>query len=106
MLFLSLCYTIGLMSTEKNCLTKIIFDHTFSTLTLNIFIVETSGIGCPTKLLEITPTNTKPNVTCINGTKIKDKISSKSMLIKFGLLSVNQLAAKIKLKNPAVVAWR
>ena len=33
----------------------------------------------------------------INGTRIKDKISSKSMLIKYGLFSVNQLAAKIKL---------
>ena len=33
----------------------------------------------------------------INGTRIKDKISIKSMLIKFDLLSVNQLAAQIKL---------
>ena len=33
----------------------------------------------------------------INGTRIKDKISLKSMLIKYGLPSVNQLAAKIKL---------
>jgi len=33
----------------------------------------------------------------IDGTKIKDKISTSSMLQKFGLLSINQLAAKIKL---------
>ena len=33
----------------------------------------------------------------INCTKIKDKISIKSMLDKFQLLSVSQLAAKIKL---------
>ena len=33
----------------------------------------------------------------INNTKVKDKISIKSMLSKFGLLSVNQLAAQIKL---------
>ena len=33
----------------------------------------------------------------INGTRIKGKISIKSMLIKFDLLSVNQLAAQIKL---------
>ena len=33
----------------------------------------------------------------INGSKIKDKISTKSMLEKFGLLSVNQLSAQIKL---------
>ena len=38
--------------------------------------------------------------TCIrvlNGTKIKDKVSIGTMLKKFNLLSVNQLAAKIKL---------
>ena len=33
----------------------------------------------------------------INGTKIKDRVSVKSMLEKFNLLSVNQLAANIKL---------
>ena len=33
----------------------------------------------------------------LNGTRIKDMISTSSMLKKFGLLSVNQLAAKIKL---------
>ena len=33
----------------------------------------------------------------LNGTQIKDKISTVSLLEKFGLLSVNQLAAKIKL---------
>ena len=33
----------------------------------------------------------------LNSTKIKDKISIRSMLEKFDLLSVNQLAAKIKL---------
>ena len=33
----------------------------------------------------------------INGTKICDKISTKYMLKKFGLLSVNQLSAKIKI---------
>ena len=33
----------------------------------------------------------------LNGTRIKDKISIRSMLTKFELLSVNQLAAKIKL---------
>ena len=33
----------------------------------------------------------------INGTKIKDRISIESMLTKFNLLSVNQLAAQIKL---------
>ena len=33
----------------------------------------------------------------LNGTKIKDRISVQSMLVKFGLLSVNQLAAQIKL---------
>ena len=33
----------------------------------------------------------------IINTKVKDKISIKSMLSKFGLLSVNQLAAQIKL---------
>ena len=33
----------------------------------------------------------------LNGSKIKDKVSTQSMLKKFGLLSVNRLAAKIKL---------
>ena len=33
----------------------------------------------------------------VNGSKIKDKISTVSILNKFGLLSVNQLAAQIKL---------
>ena len=33
----------------------------------------------------------------LNGSRIKDKISIKYMLDKFGLLSVNQLAAKIKI---------
>ena len=33
----------------------------------------------------------------LNNSRIKDKLSTKSMLTKFGLLSVNQLAAKIKL---------
>ena len=33
----------------------------------------------------------------LNGSKIKDKVSISTMLKKFGLLSVNQLAAKIKL---------
>ena len=33
----------------------------------------------------------------LNNSRIKDRISVKSMLDKFGLLSVNQLAAKIKL---------
>ena len=33
----------------------------------------------------------------LNNTRIKDRISIKSMLEKFGLLSVNQLAAQIKL---------
>ena len=33
----------------------------------------------------------------LNGSRIKDKISIKFMLDKFGLLSVNQLAAKIKI---------
>jgi hypothetical protein len=32
-----------------------------------------------------------------NGTRIKDKVSTKSMLEKYDLLSVNQLAATIKL---------
>ena len=34
----------------------------------------------------------------LNGSRIKDRVSIKSMLDKYGLLSVNQLAAKI---NPA-----
>ena len=34
-----------------------------------------------------------------NGTKISDQVSIKSMLEKFNLLSVNQLAAQIKLKE-------
>ena len=38
----------------------------------------------------------------LNGTRIKDKISISSMLDKFGFLSVNQLAAKIKL----VEVWK
>ena len=33
----------------------------------------------------------------LDGSRIKDKISIKSMLERFGLLSVNQLAAKIKI---------
>ena len=33
----------------------------------------------------------------LNGSKISDKLSIKTMLNKFGLLSMNQLAAKIKL---------
>ena len=33
----------------------------------------------------------------VNGSKIKDRISTASLLNKFGLLSVNQLAAQIKL---------
>ena len=35
----------------------------------------------------------------INGSKIRDKISTESMLTKFNLLSVNQLSAQIKLKE-------
>ena len=35
----------------------------------------------------------------INNSRIKDKISVKSMLKKFNLLSVNQLAAQIKLQE-------
>ena len=38
----------------------------------------------------------------LNGTRIKDKISISSKLDKFGFLSVNQLAAKIKL----VEVWK
>ena len=38
----------------------------------------------------------------LNNTRTKDRISIKSMLDKFGLLSVNQLAAKIKL----VEVWK
>ena len=38
----------------------------------------------------------------INNTKIKDKISTKSLLEKYPLLSVNQLAANIKLTE----AWK
>ena len=38
----------------------------------------------------------------LNNSRTKDKISIKSMLEKFGLLSVNQLAAKIKL----VEVWK
>ena len=38
----------------------------------------------------------------LNTSRIKDRISVKSMLEKFGLLSVNQLAAKIKL----VEVWK
>ena len=37
------------------------------------------------------------SLTNTNGSKISDKISIKIMLNKFGLLSMNQLAAKIKL---------
>ena len=33
----------------------------------------------------------------LNGTKIKDRVTTSSMLEKFGLISVNQLAAQIKL---------
>ena len=33
----------------------------------------------------------------LNGTKVKDQISTKSLLEKFGILSVNQLNAQIKL---------
>ena len=33
----------------------------------------------------------------LNGSKIKDRVSTQSMLEKFGLLSVDRLAAKIKL---------
>ena len=33
----------------------------------------------------------------LNGTKVKDKISISSLLIKFGMLSVNQLNAQVKL---------
>ena len=46
------------------------------------------------KSLQLTPNRM---LRSINGTKIKDKISTKSMLEKFGLLSVNQLSAQIKL---------
>ena len=35
----------------------------------------------------------------INGTKISDQVSIKSMLEKYNLLSVNQLAAQIKLNE-------
>ena len=38
----------------------------------------------------------------LNNSRVKDKISIKSMLDKFSLLSVNQLAAKIKL----VEVWK
>ena len=38
----------------------------------------------------------------LNNTRIKDKISTKFLLDKFGLLSVNQLSAKIKL----VEVWK
>ena len=33
----------------------------------------------------------------LNGTKVKDQVSIKSMLDKFGILSVNQLNAQVKL---------
>ena len=33
----------------------------------------------------------------LNGTKVKDKISIISLLTKFGMLSVNQLNAQVKL---------
>ena len=36
---------------------------------------------------------------CLNGTKIKDKISTASLLTKFNALSVNQMNAQIKLQQ-------
>ena len=33
----------------------------------------------------------------LNGTKLKDKVTISSLLVKFNYLSVNQLAAQIKL---------
>ena len=39
----------------------------------------------------------KQTSTALNGTKVADKVSTQSMLEKFQLLSVNQLAAEIKL---------
>ena len=35
----------------------------------------------------------------LNGSKIKDKISTESMLVKFNVLSVNQMNAQIKLQQ-------
>ena len=55
---------------------------------------ETDSTSACLKSLQLTQ-NTM--LRAINGSKIKDKVSTKSMLIKFDLLSVNQLAAKIKL---------
>ena len=34
---------------------------------------------------------------CLNGTKVKDMVSTSSLLKKFNMLSVNQLNAKVKL---------
>ena len=38
-------------------------------------------------------------VRCLNGTTIKDKISTSSLLQKYNLLSVNQMNAQIKLQQ-------
>ena len=52
-----------------------------------MFKIESLAIQkCQNKLLRI-----------LNGTRISEKISTKSMLVKFKMLSVNQMMAQIKL---------
>ena len=59
-------------------------------------ITEAETKSSNTKSLQLTQNRM---LRAINGTKISDKVSIKSMLDKFKLLSVNQLAAQIKLKE-------
>ena len=68
-------------------------------LCTKVRLTENDPTAADLKALQLTQNRM---LRVINNSKIKDKISNKSMLDKFGLLSVNQLAASIKL----VEVWK
>ena len=63
-------------------------------LCLKVRLTETDKKSTASKALQKTQNRM---LRAISGTKIKDRVSIKAMLEKHNLLSVNQLAAKIKL---------
>ena len=63
-------------------------------LCLKVRLTEEDKTSSASKALQITQNRM---MRTIDGTKIKDRVSVKYMLEKFNLLSVNQMAAKIKL---------
>ena len=63
-------------------------------LCTRVRLTDSDVTTCAMKTLQLTQNRL---LRVLNGTKIKDRISIRSMLEKFQLLSVHQLAAKIKL---------